>query len=278
MQISEALKQARQQLAASDSARLDAELLLCHSLDCKRSRLYAHPEAELAVPARQTFFELVTERAKGRPVAHLIQEKEFWSLRLQVTRDTLIPRPETEILVEAALPLIPLNQPCSILDLGTGSGAIALALASERPLARVTATDCNNTALKVARHNAEELGIGNVSFIEADWFNFEHSTLFDLIVSNPPYIDADDPHLQCGDVQFESRQALVASNEGLGDIDHIVSRAQAYLHAGSWLLLEHGYQQGEATRQLFRNNSFTDIRTDNDYAGLERITLGMKPL
>ena len=277
MQIAEALKQARQQLTASDSARLDAELLLCHSLDCERSRLYAHPEAELDLPVSEQFFDLVAERARGRPVAHLIETKEFWSMRLQVTPDTLIPRPETELLVETALALIPLKQPCSILDLGTGSGAIALAIASERPLASVMATDCSGAALQVARYNAKQLAISNVSFLQADWFGFVHATKYDVIVSNPPYICANDPHLQHGDVQFESRRALVAANNGLGDIEEIISDAQTYLNAGGYLLIEHGYRQAKAVRQLFNLGTYVDIGTLADYAGQERLTLGRKP-
>ncbi len=277
MQIAEALKQARQQLTASDTARLDAELLLCHSLDCERSRLYAYPEAELDLPASEHFFDLVAERARGRPVAHLIETKEFWSMRLQVTPDTLIPRPETELLVETALALIPVKQPYTILDLGTGSGAIALAIASERPLASVTATDRSHAALQVARHNASRLSIGNVSFLQADWFGFVHAATYDVIVSNPPYICADDPHLQHGDIKFESRQALVAANKGLGDIEHIVSEAQTYLNAGGYLLIEHGYQQAAAVRQQFNVGGYTDIETLADYAGQERLTFGRKP-
>lgn len=274
MQIAEAIKLAKQQLAHSATAQLDAEVLLCHCLDCDRSRVYAYPDKELPATVDTRFFQLVEQRAAGHPVAHLIASREFWSLRLQVTPATLIPRPETECLVEAALPLIPAEQPCSILDLGTGSGAIAIAIASERPLASVTATDISDAALNVAKGNASRHQLHNIRFVQADWFDFEMDTPFDIIISNPPYISPDDTHLEQGDVRFEARSALVADAEGLAAIRTIVQHASAHLQPNGWLLVEHGFQQGDAVRALFTEHDFKQVSTGQDYAGLDRYSMG----
>lgn len=277
MQIAQALRQAKQTLLESDSAQLDAELLLGHCLQCERTYLFAHPEQELPQQVNATYFELIDKRAAGHPVAHLIETREFWSMPLKVTAETLIPRPETEFLVEAALQLLPEHEKVEVLDLGTGSGAIALALASERPHAVITATDISAAALDVAHANAEQLGLDQIRFIYSDWFDFDPSQRFHIIVSNPPYISPDDEHLQQGDVRFEARTALVAGSNGLTAIETIVTHAAPFLLAEGWLLLEHGYQQGEAVRQLFLRGGFNNVTTGFDHAGHERFTLGQLP-
>jgi release factor glutamine methyltransferase len=274
MHIADTLNHARQQLDSSDSARLDAEILLCSVLKCDRTSLYTYPERELLKKDSDSFNELVSLRAKGHPVAHLIQKKEFWSIELNVTPDTLIPRPETEVLVEAALNIIPKESTFSILDLGTGSGAIAIAIAKERPLANITATDINKDALTVARMNAELHHIKNITLENANWFDIKNIRPYDLIVSNPPYISIDDPNLKQGDVRFEAESALVSGEEGLDDLRTIISNAKIYLNTNGWLFLEHGYQQGEAVRQLLKDNYFSTISTLKDYSELERVSLG----
>ncbi len=275
MQIAEALKQAKQKLVDSDSAQLDAEILLGFCLQQDRAYLFAHPEQELPETIDSTYFELVTRRAAGQPVAHIVEQREFWSLPLKVTTDTLIPRPETECLVEAALQIIPADDEFDVLDLGTGTGAIALALASERKTASIIATDINSATLAVARDNAQQLNMVNVSFLHADWFEFEIREPFNLIVSNPPYISADDEHLHKGDVRFENNTALVADNNGMAAIQVIVQTAPRFLRPSGWLLLEHGFQQGQSVRQLFTESGFSQIHTGRDFAGNERFTRGL---
>jgi len=274
MQIVDALKSARQQLKSSDTAGFDAELLLCSILKCDRAKLYSHPERELTNNDSESFNKLIAQRSEGRPVAHLINKKEFWSLELTITTDTLIPRPETEVLVETALMLISNDGPVKILDLGTGSGAIALALASEHPLADITATDINKNALKTAQENATAHDIRNITFTFADWFAMKTNYSYDLIVSNPPYICNDDPHLKQGDVQFEPTSALVSGEDGLDDLKIIIQESCNYLNSNGWLVVEHGYNQGKAVRQLFVDNDFTSTSTSKDYNGNERVSIG----
>ncbi|KOQ85654.1 peptide chain release factor N(5)-glutamine methyltransferase, partial [Enterobacter hormaechei] len=216
---------------------------------------------------------LLARRKTGEPVAHLVGEREFWSLPLYVSAATLIPRPDTECLVEQALARLP-AQPCQILDLGTGTGAIALALASERPDCTVTAVDVMPDAVALARRNVERLGLNNVSVLQSSWFAALESRVFEMIVSNPPYIDEDDPHLAQGDVRFEPLTALVAANQGLADLDHIVTTSRQYLLPGGWLLVEHGWTQGEAVRALFTRAGYAAVETCRDYGGNERLTLG----
>ncbi len=277
MQIAQALRQARQTLVESGSAKLDAELLLGHCLQCERTYLFAYPERELPPAVSAAYFHLIDKRAAGHPVAHLVGKREFWSMPLRVTAETLIPRPETECLVEAALQLLPEHEKVAVLDLGTGSGAIALALASERPEAVITATDINEAALEVAKTNAAQLGLDQIRFIHSDWYDFNPSQRFHIIVSNPPYISPDDEHLQQGDVRFESRTALVANANGLAALETIATHAAPFMHAEGWLLLEHGYQQGEAVRQLLLRGGFDNVTTGLDHAGHERFTLGQLP-
>jgi release factor glutamine methyltransferase len=274
MQIVDAVKHAQQELVESDSARLDAEILLCSVLKCERTYLYTHPERALSKVEINSFNELIVLRTAGHPIAHLIQKKEFWSLELKVTNDTLIPRPETEVLVEAALNCIPKESSCSVLELGTGTGAISIAIASDRRLANITATDIKEYALQIAQLNAESHQLNNIAFEKADWFDLKNINTYDLIVSNPPYISIDDPHLRQGDVRFEPESALVSGIEGLDDIYIIIAGAKKYLNTNGWLLLEHGYQQGKAIRQLLKENNFSSISTLKDYSNLDRVSIG----
>ncbi len=274
MQIVEALKHARQQLDSSDSATLDTEILLCSILSCERTHLYTYPEQELSSKEVESFNALISLRSEGQPVAHLTNQKEFWSLLFHVTQDTLIPRPETELLVETALNFIPVNSNKNILDLGTGSGAIAIAIASERPLVNITATDRSNKVLKIARLNADSHKIRNINFKKANWFDIENSVPYDLIISNPPYVSCDDPHLKQGDVRFEPLSALASGENGLDDLRIIIHESKNNLNKQGWLLVEHGYNQGEPIRNLFIENGFTSTSTIKDYSNNDRVSFG----
>jgi release factor glutamine methyltransferase len=273
--VRDLLASASRRLGGAD-ARLDAELLLAHALGVSRARLYAWPEDEPDTVQRAAFERLVEAREQGEPIAYLTGRREFWSLELSVTPHVLIPRHETELLVELALERIPRDRAFRIADLGTGSGAIALALARERPLARVTATDASATALDVARGNAERLGVGNVGFAAGDWYAALGDARFDLIVSNPPYVAADDAHLAQGDLRFEPASALASGADGLDAIRHIVAGAPAHLADGGALLLEHGFDQSVRVRALLDAAGFVDVRSVRDAAGHERVTLGAK--
>ncbi len=274
MQIADALKHARQQFHSSDSAQLDAEILLCTVLACERTYLYAHPETELSNPLIESLNKLIVLRSQGHPIAYLAKQKEFWSLLFQVDQNTLIPRPETECLVETALNKLPKDSKNNILDLGTGSGVIAIAIASERPLAKITATDISDKALKIAKLNAKSHKIKNITFEKADWFKLNDAKPYDVIVSNPPYISNDDPHLTQGDVRFEPVSALASGEDGLNDLRTIISKAKNYLNKQGWLLVEHGYNQAKQVQHLFNENSFTSVSTIKDYGGNDRVTLG----
>ena len=274
MQIVDALKHARQQLPASESAQLDSELLLCEVLNCERSYLYAYPEKELSAQQSDSYNKLIGLRQQGKPIAHLTKQKEFWSLMFHVNEHTLIPRPETEILVETALNYISKDSKNNILDLGTGSGAIAIAIASERPLSNITATDKSKEALEVAKQNAQTHNIENINFINAGWFNIENEMSYDVIVSNPPYINDDDPHLSEGDVKFEPLSALASGEDGLNDLRIIIQGAKDNLKKQGWLLVEHGYNQAQQVQQLFNENNFTSVSTIKDYSDNDRVTIG----
>ncbi|MFC3715024.1 peptide chain release factor N(5)-glutamine methyltransferase [Luteimonas soli] len=271
------LRDARAHLNDAGGEAVDAELLLAHVLDRTRSWLYAHAGDDADDASAQAFAALVQRRAAGEPVAYLLGTRGFWRFDLAVTADTLIPRPETEMLVELALQRIPQPSPARAADLGTGSGAIALAIASERPDACVVATDASEPALAVARGNAAALGIGNVEFRHGDWLAPLAGERFDLIASNPPYIADGDAHLARGDLRFEPRGALASGIDGLDAIRRITADAPAHLRNGGWLLVEHGWEQGAAVRALFESAGFVDVTTERDLEQRDRVTLGRKP-
>ncbi|MBB5209013.1 peptide chain release factor N(5)-glutamine methyltransferase [Chiayiivirga flava] len=260
-------------LAHCDSRR-DAELLLEHVLGRDRAWLFAHAGDTVDAAAAAGFDDLVAQRVRGVPIAHLTGTRGFWTLQLRVTPDTLIPRPETELLVELALACLPADAPARIADLGTGSGAIALALACERPRASVVATDASAAALGVARDNAAGNGIDTVEFRHGDWFAPLAGERFDLIASNPPYIAAGDPHLWQGDLRFEPLSALASGHDGLDAIRRIVAEAPRFLRPGGWLLLEHGFDQGASVRALFDAAGFASCDTRQDLERRDRVTLG----
>jgi release factor glutamine methyltransferase len=257
-----------------DEARTECELLLAHALGRTRAWLFAWPEYAASDAQRDAFERLVDARCAGAPVAYLLGRRGFWSFDLAVSPAVLIPRPETELLVELALERVPTGEACALADLGTGSGAIALALAHERPQARVVATDASAAALAVAHANAQRLGIGNVRFVHGDWYAPLGAARFALIASNPPYIAADDPHLARGDLRHEPLSALASGHDGLDAIRAIVGGAPPHLLPQAWLLIEHGWEQGEAVRRLFAQRGFDDVHSVRDVAGHERVTLG----
>ncbi|MDM5059963.1 peptide chain release factor N(5)-glutamine methyltransferase [Aeromonas rivipollensis] len=273
MQIQQARTHIMATLAEGESPRADADALLCHLLACRRSYLMTWPERELDADQQATLQAWLDRRLAGEPIAHLIGEREFWSLPLKVSPATLIPRPDTEVLVEQALARLPAG-PCALLDLGTGTGAIALALKSERPDADVWAVDRMPDAAALARANSATLGLP-IEVRDGSWFEpLSDAPRFAMIVSNPPYIDGADPHLEEGDVRFEPRSALVADEQGLADIRLIVAGAPAHLCPGGWLLLEHGWEQGAAVRQLLLQQGYCQVETVRDYGDNERVTLG----
>lgn len=276
MEYQQWLREAVSQLQASESPRRDAEILLGFVTGKARTFILAFGETPLTGEQQEQLAGLLARRVRGEPVAHLIGEREFWSLPLFVSPATLIPRPDTECLVEQALARLP-AAPCRILDLGTGTGAIALALASERPDCQVTAVDLIPDAVALAQRNAEHLGIRNIEIVQSRWFSALEGQTFSLIVSNPPYIDAQDPHLAQGDVRFEPLSALVAADNGLADLHTLIKDAPRYLLPQGWLLLEHGWQQGAAVREIFARYGWQQVETCRDYGDNERLTLGRRP-
>ena len=271
------LVEAQETLQGGDSPRLDAEILLASLLRSSREYLYANPELVVAPHLASDFHLLIRQRSTGIPVAYLTGEKEFWSLPLAVSRETLVPRPETESLVSAALEILPLQGPASILELGTGCGAIALALASERRQAAIIATDLSPEALAVARHNAARHGLDNITFIRSDWFSELAGQRFQLIVTNPPYVNMSDSRMPTDAIRFEPRLALDGGHGGLESIRRITSASGRHVQHGGTLLLEHGFDQGRDVRELFALAGFTEVRTLQDAAGRDRITLGRWP-
>lgn len=270
--ISTALHWATERLApAHDTARLDAEVLLAFALGKPRSYLHAWPERELDPGTWSCFRDLMERRCAGEPIAYITGRREFWSLDLAVTRDTLIPRPETELLVELALQAMPEGRSVRVADIGTGTGAIALAIASERPQSTVVATDISAAALQVARDNALRLGIRNVEFREGDLCEPLRGEMFDILVSNPPYVQNDDPHLARGDVRFEPPSALAAGPEGLDVINRLASCTRGHLAEGGWLLMEHGYDQAREIHRLLSRYGYNEITSHRDSAGHERV-------
>ena len=254
-------------------ARRESQVLLGFALGVSRAWLTTHPDQTADSETAAKFQSLVALRASGHPVAYLLGVKEFYGLPLRVTPDVLIPRPETEELVEAALERLPQGETRKVLDLGTGSGCIAIAIARHRPAALVTAVDSSSPALALARENAAALDV-EVEFLQSDWFAALGRRRFDLISANPPYVAADDPHLHQGDLRFEPRPALAAGVDGLADLCCIVGAAPKHLRPGGWLLLEHGYDQAEACRDLLRNAGFGELVFRADIAGLLRIAGG----
>ncbi|WP_339782751.1 peptide chain release factor N(5)-glutamine methyltransferase [uncultured Marinobacter sp.] len=260
---------------AGDTARLDAELLLAQVTGLSRSGFRAFPEREVEARLAADFEDVVTQRAQGMPVAYLLGHQEFWSLPFKVSSSTLIPRPDTECLVEQALEL-PLPDNARVVDLGTGTGAIALALASERPSWMISACDLMEDAVALAQANASKLKLP-VEVFQSRWFAGLPAGSFDLIVSNPPYVASGDHHLDEGDVRFEPASALVSGADGLDDIRLIVSEAPAWLNAEGWLLLEHGFDQAEAVQGLLTARGFAKVESRKDYGGNDRMTLGQWP-
>jgi release factor glutamine methyltransferase len=261
-------------LVASGLVPFEARILLGHVLRCNRAWLSAHGDETIPAREAKAFDALARRRRDGEPVAYLTGRREFYGLDLEITPDVLIPRPETELLVELALVRIDAEEHAEILDLGCGSGAIALAIASERPNSTVLGVDVSLAALELARRNALRLNLGNATFIESDWFGAVPTRRYGAIVANPPYVRAGDPHLREGDLRFEPPAALAAGPDGLTAIRTIVAGAAAYLAPGAWLLVEHGYDQAEAVQAMFREAQFTDVQSRRDLAGIPRTTLG----
>lgn len=249
-----------------------------HVLDVSSAWLFAHALDELDETSGATFLALVRRRAAGEPVAYLTGRRGFWTLDLVVAPATLIPRPETELLVEQALSRLPVDAPSRVADLGTGSGAVALAIAAERPRADIVATDASADALSVARGNAERLGLAHVAFVQGDWLEPLHGRWFELVVSNPPYIETGDPHLLRGDLRFEPASALASGADGLDAIRAIVQGSPDVLVDAGWLLVEHGWNQGEAVRRLLTRAGFLEVFTARDLECRDRVSGGRRAL
>lgn len=275
MIIRQALQQANQRLSeSSPSAMLDAQVLLTHVLQCNSAHLAAWPEKELSEEQESNYLLLVEQRLQGTPVAHLTGSREFWSLDFSVDNSTLIPRPETETLVEFILEKFSNKENLKLLDMGTGTGAIAISIAREKPGWKIVASDVSEPALALAAQNGSDNQSTNVSFIHSDWFESIDQNDFDIIVSNPPYIASDDPHLLQGDVRFEPESALSSGETGMDDIEHICSHAKNYLLNNGWLIVEHGYNQKQQVADCFTRNGFTEIEQRQDLSGHTRMTAG----
>jgi release factor glutamine methyltransferase len=260
----------------SDSALLDAEILLSMALNKQRSHLRAWPDQQLLPEQLSAFLALLEQRRKGTPIAYITSNREFWSRDFLVSPEVLIPRPDTELLIERSLELIPANTPCKIIDLGTGSGIIAITLAAERPHAQVSATDLSLTALRIARLNADKHRTNSIQFYHSDWFSDVPNSKFHLIVSNPPYIAEDDSHLHQGDLRFEPKMALCAAEQGLSAIKIIAAAARNFLEPCGHLLIEHGYNQQQQVQTLFKDLHYDNIQTYTDLSGQPRVTYGQR--
>lgn len=267
------LKQATERLNGSDSPRRDAEILLGFVTGRTRTFLMAFCETKITEQELEKLASFLTRRHAGEPIAYITGVKEFWSLNFNVSSATLIPRPDTEKLVELALECIP-TTPCEVLDLGTGTGAIAIAMATERPDCLFTAVDKSEEALKLAQTNARQIGVNNVYFLQGNWYKPIKGRKFSMITSNPPYIEPTDIHLSQGDVRYEPRSALVSEDDGFADIKLIVQGATKHLNQYGWLLIEHGWKQGEAVQTIFKQRGFQLVKTYTDYSGNERVTVG----
>ncbi len=276
------LKTAQQSISVSlamslDAAAIDARLLLQHSLKVDHAWLIGHINDELTDAQTQSFQQLLARRLEGEPVAYILGMREFYGLPLKTTPATLIPRPDTETLVEEALDKLALYENLKVLDLGTGTGAIALAIAKNRPQAQVTAVDFSHEAFSVAKENAQNLDLARVRFIQSDWFASLQGEKFDVIVSNPPYIAENDAHLTQGDLRFEPLTALASGKDGLDDIRYIIQAAPSHLNPSGWLMLEHGYDQAEKVVELLKLHGFEQISHAPDLSGTLRVTLGRMP-
>jgi release factor glutamine methyltransferase len=258
----------------SESAQLDTEILLCEVLEKNRAYLRTWPEQVLTQKQHDAFQLLLNKRSQGHPIAYITGQKEFWSRNFTVNQHVLVPRPETELLVELALDLLPDNKPGVVLDLGTGSGAIGLTVAAERPTTLVIATDNSQQALEVAKTNALQHKIDNIQFQLSHWFKQLDSQQFNLVLSNPPYIGAGDPHLSQGDVRFEPENALIAKQNGLQDIFEIAEAARQHLFPGGYLLVEHGYNQKQPVQSIFQKLNYTNINSYCDLAEQPRVMMG----
>lgn len=260
---------------ASPTPKLDAEVILLYTLKKSRTFLYTHPESTLTIEQQNRYKELINKRQTGYPVAYIIGHREFWSLPLTINESTLIPRPESELLVELTLSLIKVEN-ANILELGTGSGAISLALGSEKPKWKISACDISNNALNTARLNARQLNINNINFFQSDWFSAVVEQQFDAIISNPPYIAKNDPHLLQGDVKFEPKSALESGENGLDAIKHIIKESIRYLAPGGLILLEHGYDQRLPINDLLKQYNFINTSCWQDYQSIDRVSGGIR--
>ena len=275
MNIQQALQQASRDLSASSpSAMLDVQVLLSFVLRCNTAHLAAWPEKDLTKEQQSHYLQLIRQRLQGLPVAHLTGQREFWSLNFSVDNSTLIPRPETETLVEFILTNFTHRENMKLLDMGTGTGAIAITIANEKPEWQIVASDVSKEALKLARQNSEQHHTSNISFIQSDWFENITAVDFDIIVSNPPYVASDDPHLQQGDVRFEPLSALTSGIAGMDDIEHLCSHAAGHLNNNGWLIVEHGYNQAQQVAECFTKSGFSEIQQQQDISGHLRMTAG----
>lgn len=275
MNIHQALQYGDQQLnATSPSAALDTQVLLSHVLQCNSAYLFTWPEKNIEAKQFKLFQSLIQQRHQGTPIAHLTGQREFWSLNLSVNNSTLIPRPETETLVEFILENFNDKEHLKLLDMGTGTGAIAIALATERPRWNITACDISEQAIQLAEKNSTQHQTSNIQFIQSDWFNGITDNDFDIIVSNPPYIANDDVHLSQGDVRFEPKSALTSGKAGMDDIEHLCLHAKQYLKKNGCLIVEHGYDQKQAVSECFTKKNYFEIEQQQDLSGHTRMTAG----
>jgi len=276
MNIEEALQYGRATLLDSESPEIDSQVLLCHVLLCSSVYLHTWPDKTLSGSQQTQYEQLILQRQQGKPVAYLTGQRGFWSLDLKVTEDTLIPRPDTELLVSLAMAEIQLNM--RVADLGTGSGAIALSLATENPTITVLAMDYSAPALRVAKQNARDNKVNNVLFWQGSWLSAIRDNSLDMVVSNPPYIEENDPHLSQGDVRFEPVSALTSGADGLDDIRQIILQAKRCLKPNGCLLIEHGYHQAKQILRLFELAGFVNVHSEQDFGGNDRVVMGQLPL
>lgn len=277
MRIDEALSWAIKQLEGGESPSVDAKVILANILEKSQAFLFTWPDKTLDALQINQFKDAIARRRQGEPVAYIVGKRDFWTLSLFTSSHTLIPRPDTEVLVEQVLNWANENERknLAICDLGTGTGAIALALASELPQASVTGVDFQTEAVKLATRNAQANGISNARFLQSDWFHSLKDHTFDIIVSNPPYIEETSPYLNEGDVRFEPKTALTSGLDGLNDIKHIINAAPQFLNKGALLAFEHGFNQGDAVRNLLLASGFTAVKTVRDYGDNDRVTVGL---